>query len=41
MKITGEGLRMFRWKVVPSSWTVGPEDEGKLTSQQGETPHMT
>jgi len=29
---TGEGLQMFQWKVVPSSWTVGPEDEGKLTS---------
>ena len=30
--VTGEELRMFQWKVVPSSWTVGPEDEGKLTS---------
>jgi hypothetical protein len=38
---TGEGLRKFRWKVVPSSWTVGPEDEDKLTSRQGATSQMT
>jgi len=38
---TGEGLRKFRWKVVPSSWTVGPEDEGKWTSRQGATSQMT
>jgi hypothetical protein len=33
----GEGLRMFRWNVVPSSWAVGPEDESKFISRQGET----
>jgi len=38
---SGEGLRTFRWNVVPSSWTVGPEDDGKLTSRQGETSQMT
>jgi len=37
----GEGLRTVRWNVVHSSWTVGPEDEGKLTIQQGETFQMT
>jgi hypothetical protein len=30
--LTGEGLQTFRWKAVPSSWTVGPEDEVKLNS---------
>jgi len=25
---------------VPSSGAIGPEDEGKLTSRQGETPQM-
>ncbi len=39
--LTGEGLRTFRWNVVPSSWTVGPEDEGKLTSQQDEMLNQT
>jgi hypothetical protein len=39
--LTGEGLRTFRLNTVPSSWTVGPEDEGKLTSPQGETSQMT
>ena len=39
--LTGEGLRMFRLNVVPSSWAVGPEDEGKLISWQGETSQMT
>jgi hypothetical protein len=38
---TDEGLRTFRLNVVPSSWTVGPEDEGKLTGRQGETSQMT
>jgi len=38
---TGEGLRMFQWKVVPSSWTAGPEDEGKLTSWPSEMSQMT
>jgi hypothetical protein len=38
---TGERLWTFWWNVVPSSWTVGPEDEGKLTSWQGETSQMT
>ena len=38
---TGEGLRMSRWNAVPSSWAVGPEDEGKLTSLLGETSQMT
>jgi hypothetical protein len=38
---TGEGLRTFRWNVVPSSWTVGPEDEDKLTSWQGATSQTT
>ena len=38
---TGEGLQTFRWNTVPSSWTVGPEDEGKLTSQQGEMSQIT
>jgi hypothetical protein len=33
---TGEGLRTFRWNVVPSSWAVGPKDEGNLTSRQEE-----
>ena len=37
---TGEGLRTFRWNVVPSYWAVGPEDEGKLTSRQSETSQM-
>jgi len=39
--LTGEGLRTFRWNVVPSSWTFGPEDEGKLASREGETSHTT
>jgi hypothetical protein len=39
---TGEGLRTFRLNIkVPSSWTVGPEDDGKLTGRQGETSQMT
>ena len=38
---TTEGLQTFRWNEVPSSSTVGPEDEGKLTSRQGETSQMT
>ena len=38
---TGEGSRTFRLNVVLSSWTVGPEDEGKLTSRQGETSETT
>jgi hypothetical protein len=38
---TGERLRTFWWNVVPSSWTVGPEDEGKLISRQGETSQIT
>jgi len=37
----GEELWTFRWNVVPSSWAVGPEDEGKLTSRQDETSQMT
>jgi hypothetical protein len=37
----GEGLRTFRCNVVLSSWTVGPEDEGKLDSRQGEMSRMT
>ena len=39
--LTGEGLRTFRWNVVPSSLSVGHEDEGELTSRQGETSQMT
>ena len=39
--LSGEGLRTFRWNVVPPSWTVGPEYEGKLTSRQGEMSHTT
>ena len=38
---TGEGLQTFRWNILPSSWTVGPEDEGKLTSQQGKMSQVT
>jgi hypothetical protein len=38
---TGEGLRTFRWNVVPSSCSVGPEDEDKLTSRQGATSQIT
>ena len=38
---TGEGLWMFRWNVVPSSWTVCPEDEGKLDGRQGQMSQMT
>ena len=39
---TGEGLRTFRLNIkVPSSWTVGPEDEGKLDSLQGQMSQMT
>ena len=38
---TGEGLQTFRWNVVPSSWAFGPEDEGNLTSWQGEMSQMT
>jgi hypothetical protein len=38
---TGEGLRTFRWNLVPSPWTVGPEDEGKLDSRQGQTFQIT
>ena len=37
----GEGLRTFRWNEVPSSSTVGPEDEDKMTSRQDETSQMT
>jgi hypothetical protein len=41
MKImSGEGLWTFGWNVVPSSWTVGPEDEGTLTSRQGKTSQI-
>jgi len=39
--LTGEGLRTFQWNVVTSSWAVGPEDEGKLTSRQEATSQMT
>ena len=38
---TCEELRTFRWDVVPSSWADGPEDEGKLTSRQGEMSKVT
>ena len=38
---TGEGLQTFQWNIVPSSWAAGPEDEGKLTSQQGAMSQMT
>jgi hypothetical protein len=38
---TGEGLQTFRWNVVPSSWTVGPEGEGKLTSRQWTRSQIT
>ena len=39
--LTGKGLRTFRFNIkVPSSWTVGPEDEGKLDSQC-QTSQMT
>jgi len=38
---TGEGLRMFWCKVMPTSWTAGPEDERNLTSWQSETSQMT
>jgi len=38
---TGEGLQTFRWNVVLSYWTVGPEDEGKSDSRQGEMSQMT
>jgi len=38
---TGEGSRMFRWNILFSSWAVGPEDEGNMTSQQGEMSQMT
>jgi len=38
---TGEGLWTFHCKIVLSYWTVGPEDEGKLDSQQGKTSQMT
>ena len=38
---TGEGLRTFRLNIkVPSSWTVDPEDEGKLHSLQGQMSQM-
>jgi len=39
--LTGEGLRTFRWDVVPSSWAVGPGYEGKLTNREGETSHTS
>jgi len=39
--LSGEGLWTFQWNIVPSSWAAGPEDEGKLTSQQDETSQMT
>ena len=39
--LTGERLRTFQWNVVAYFWTVCPEDEGELTSQQGETSQMT
>jgi hypothetical protein len=39
--LTGEGLWMSGWNIVPSSWTVGPEVEGTLTSRQGKTSQMT
>jgi hypothetical protein len=32
--------RTFRWNTVPSSWAVGPEDESKLISRQGETSQV-
>ena len=38
---TGEKLRALWWNRVPSSWTVGPDDEGKLTSWQDEMSQMT
>jgi hypothetical protein len=38
---TGEGSRAFRWNIVPSSGAVRPEDGGKVTGRQGETPQMT
>ena len=44
----GKELRAVRWNVVHfinivvhSSWTVGPEDEGKLIVRQDETSQMT
>jgi len=40
--LTGERLGTFWLNMkVPSSWTVGPEDEGKLNSRQGQTSQMT
>jgi hypothetical protein len=38
---TTEGLQTFRWNEVPSSSTVGPEDEGMVTSRQDKTSQMT
>ena len=39
---TGEGLRTFWLSIrVPSSWTAGPEDEGKLDSRRDQTSKMT
>jgi hypothetical protein len=38
---TGEWLCTFQWNVLPSSWTVGPEGEGKFTSRKDKTPQMT
>jgi hypothetical protein len=38
---TGEGLQTFWWNIVPSYWAFGPEDEGNLTSWQGEMSQMT
>ena len=37
---TGERLWTFQWNIVAYFWTVCPEDEGELTSQQGETSQM-
>jgi len=37
--LTGKGLRTFRFNIkVPSSWTVGPEDEGKFTVDRAKRP---
>ena len=39
--LTGKGLQTFEWNIVPSSCSVGPENEDKLTSRQGTTSQMT
>jgi hypothetical protein len=38
---TGDVLEMFEWNVVPSSCSVHPQNEDKLTNRQGTTSHMT